>query len=214
MNTYKKYCPHVYLAKTSEVYKKGDVIILTTRHGKENRHIVYNLIYTENGFNYYSIIREDGFNSQKRALKKAEQRKEWADSAERKATEYYEASREGEEFLKLGEPIKIGHHSENRHRNLIERNHRRFGRYVEETKKAEKHIESAENFKLKATEINLSMPESIEYFEFELEKAKAVHEGMKNGNIQRGHSYSLTYAKKRVNEMEDKYKLAVKLWGE
>ena len=214
MNTYKKYCPHVYLAKTSKVYKKGDVIILTTRHGKENRHIVYNLIYTENGFNYYSIIREDGFNSQKRALKKAEQRKEWADSAERKATEYYEASREGEEFLKLGEPIKIGHHSENRHRNLIERNHRRFGRYVEETKKAEKHIESAENFKLKATEINLSMPESIEYFEFELEKAKAVHEGMKNGSIQREHSYSLTYAKKRVNEMEDKYKLAVKLWGE
>jgi len=37
---------------------------------------------------------------------------------------------------------------------------------------------------------------------------------MKNGSIQREHSYSLTYAKKRVNEMEDKYKLAVKLWGE
>ena len=27
------------------------------------------------------------------------------------------------------------------------------------------------------------MPESIEYFEFELEKAKAEHEGIKNGSI-------------------------------
>lgn len=212
MNTYKKYCPHVYLAKTSEVYKKGDVIILTTRHGKENRHIVYNLIYTENGFNYYSIIREDGFNGQKRALKKAEQRKEWAESAERKATEYYEASREGEEFLKLGEPIKIGHHSENRHRNLIERNHRRFGRYVEETKKAEKHIESAENFKLKATEINLSMPESFDFFNSELEKAIERHKFLKENPDKRSHSMELAYANNKVKDLRKKVEIAKRLW--
>lgn len=52
------------------------------------------------------------------------------------------------------------------------------------------------------------------FLEFELEKAKVEHEGIKNGSIPRLHSYSLTYAKKRVNEMEDKYKLAQKLWGE
>jgi hypothetical protein len=40
------------------------------------------------------------------------------------------------------------------------------------------------------------MPESLEYYEYELEKLKARHEGLKNGTIQREHSFSLTYAKK------------------
>ena len=57
------------------------------------------------------------------------------------------------------------------------------------------------------------MPESLEFYEFELEKAKAKHEGLKNGTIPRSHSFSLTYAKKEVNEIEKKLKLAQKLWS-
>ena len=56
------------------------------------------------------------------------------------------------------------------------------------------------------------MPESLEFYEFELEKAKKKHEGLKNGTIERSHSFSLTYAKKAVNELEDKVKLAKRLW--
>ena len=56
------------------------------------------------------------------------------------------------------------------------------------------------------------MPESVDYFEFELEKAKLKHEGMKNGTIEREHSFSLTYAKKEVNEMTSKLELAKRLW--
>jgi hypothetical protein len=57
------------------------------------------------------------------------------------------------------------------------------------------------------------MPESIEFFQFKLEQAKKKHQGMKDGTIERSHSYSLTYAKKEVNEAEKNLKLAVRLWG-
>ena len=57
------------------------------------------------------------------------------------------------------------------------------------------------------------MPESIEYYRDSLEKATAYHEAMKEGKIERSHSYSLTYAKKAVNEAQKNYDIAVKLWG-
>ena len=58
------------------------------------------------------------------------------------------------------------------------------------------------------------MPESIEYFTKRLEKAKEYHKGLKNGTIEKEHSYSLTYAKKLVNELTEKVKIAKLLWGE
>jgi hypothetical protein len=60
----------------------------------------------------YSITRADGYNTQERAKAKAEKYSSYAASAEKKSTEYYEASHEGRDFLALGEPIKVGHHSE------------------------------------------------------------------------------------------------------
>ena len=60
--------------------------------------------------------------------------------------------------------------------------------------------------------MNLSMPECVEFYEFQLEKAQAKHEELKSGTIERGHSFSLTYAKKELNEAENKLKLAKRLW--
>jgi hypothetical protein len=65
----------------------------------------------------------------------------------------------------------------------------------------------------RANDINLSIPESIEYYEHKLEVAKEYHEGLKSGKYARSHSYSLTYAKKDVNEAEKNYNLAKRLWG-
>lgn len=64
MNTYSKYVPNVFLAKCSEKHEKGEVIEVTTKYGKENECIVFNLIYEREGFYYYSIVRADGFNVQ------------------------------------------------------------------------------------------------------------------------------------------------------
>ncbi len=213
-NTYSKYIPNVFLAKCPEMHEKGETIQVTTKYGKENDCIVFNLIGRgKDGEYFYSIVRTDGFNVQEWAKKRAAKLENAALNAEKKSNEYYEASNEGREFLSLGEPIKVGHHSEKRHRALIERNHNRMGKSVEFSKKAEEYKSRVDYWADKASTINLSMPESIEFYEFEVEKAKMKHEGLKNGTIERSHSFSLTYAKKDLNEAEKKLNLAKKLWS-
>lgn len=214
MNTYYKYAPNVFLAKCEEAHQKGEVIIVTTQHGKENECIVHNLIAEARGFYYYSIVRSDGFNAQEWAKRKAEKYSNYASSAEKKGEKYYEASNKDREFLSLGEPIKVGHHSEKGHRKIIEQAWNNMGKYVECEKKAEAHLARAEYWEQRASAINLSMPESIEFYQYKLEKAKEYHEGLKSGKYERSHSYSLTYAKKDVNEAQKNLDLATKLWGE
>lgn len=216
MNTYHKFYPNVFVAKCTEKQQKGDKIILTTKHGKEHECIVFNSLYEAGGFYFYSIVRADGFNVHYFAKRRAERLKTWAAGAEKKADKYYEASQEGKDFLVLAEPIKIGHHSEKRHRALIERNHKRFGKYIEETKKIQEYQERSEYWESRAETItiNLSMPESLEYFEYELEKAKAFHKGLKDGTIERKLSYSTTYANKAVKDLQAKCRIAKMLWGE
>ena len=212
-NTYAKYCPNVFVAKCPVKYEKGEVIPVTTKYGKDNDCIVFNCVGQKDGFYYYSIVRADGFNVQEYAKRKAEKLQGYAATADSKSTAYWNASHEGRDFLALGEPIKVGHHSEKRHRALIERNHNRMSKAVEFTKKAETLESKAEYWKGRENTINLSMPESLEYYEFELEKAKGKHEMYKNNPEKREHSFSLTYAKKEVNEIEKKLQLANKLWA-
>lgn len=212
MNTYSKFVTNVFLAKCSEKHEKGDTIEVITKYGKENESIVFNLIFEKDGFYYYSIVRADGFNVQEWAKQRAERRREWAASAEQKSKEYYNASNKDADFLSLGEPIKVGHHSEARHRKIIEQANNNMGKCVEFSDKAETHESKAKYWEKRANTINLSMPESVEYYEYKLEVAKEYHEGVKSGKYPRSHSYTLTYAKKEVNEMQKNYDLAKKLW--
>ena len=211
---YYKFVPNVFLAKCDEKHERGEEIAVITKRGKENYCIVFNLIFERDGFYYYSIVRSDGFNVQEWAKRRAERRREWAASAERKSDEYYKRSNKDADFLSLGEPIKVGHHSEHRHRKMIEDAWNNMGKSVEFSDKAAEHERLAEYWDSKASTINLSMPESIDFYEHKLEKAKEYHEGLKSGKYPRRHAYSLTYAKKEVNELQKKYELAKKLWGE
>ena len=213
MNTYSKFCPNVFLAKCPETHEKGEVIKIETKYGKENDCIIHNLIYQKDGFFFYSITRADGFNSQKRALAKAQKYNGYASNAEKRSNQYYEASQEGKEFLSLGEPIKVGHHSEKRHRALIERNWNRMGKSVEESKKAEAYESKAEYWERKAKDINLSMPESVEYYQFKLEQVKEKHLFLKSNPDKRPHSMSLQYANKEVKDVEKNIELAMRLWA-
>lgn len=215
MNTYLKYCPNVFVAKCKNEYKKGDVIIITTKYGKEHESEIHNYLdKTRDGFNLYSVTRTDGFNTQERAKNKAEKLNGYASNAETRSVKYYEASKEGRDFLSLGEPIKIGHHSEKRHRKLIERNWNRMSKSVEESEKAEEYKRRAEYWESKTDIINLSMPESLGYYEFKLEEAKKNHQFLKDNPDKRAHSFSLTYANKEVKETQKNLDLAVKLWGD
>lgn len=75
MNTYYKFAPNVFLAKCDEKHEKGETIEVTTKYGKENESIVFNLIFEKDGFYYYSIVRADGFNAQEWAKRRAERRR-------------------------------------------------------------------------------------------------------------------------------------------
>lgn len=213
MNTYSKFCPNVFLAQCTEKHEKGETILVNTKYNKENECIVFNLIYEKNGCFFYSIIRADGFNAQEFAKKKSERLQTARLNAENKSKQFFEASQEGRDFLVLAEPIKIGHHSEKRHRALIERNYNRMTKSVEFSKKADSYESRVEYWEAKTNLINLSMPESIEFYEYKLEKAKIKHDGLKNGTIERSHSFSLTYAKKDVNEAKKNVDLAKRLWA-
>lgn len=214
MNTYYKFAPNVFLAKCEEKHERGEEILVTTKYGKENESIVFNLIFERDGFYYYSIVRADGFNVQEWAKRRAERRREWSVSANKKSHVYFEKSNKDRDFLSLGEPIKIGHHSERRHRKAIADAWRNMGKSVEFSDKATEHEREAEYWDKRDTTINLSMPESIDFYAHKLEEAKEYHEGVKSGKYPREHFYTLTYAKKAVNEAQKNYDLAVKLWGE
>ena len=45
MNTYYKFAPNVFLAKCDAKHEKGETIEVTTKYGKENESIVFNLIF-------------------------------------------------------------------------------------------------------------------------------------------------------------------------
>lgn len=212
MNTYFKFCPNVFLAKCDAKHEKGETILVTTKYGKENESIVFNLVFERDGFYYYSIVRADGFNMQEWARQKAERRKEWAEAAERKSEEYFNKSNKDRDFLSLAEPIKVGHHSEKRHRKAIEDAWNNTGKAVAYSEKAEQHLSKAQYWESRANDINLSMPESVEYYEHKLEQATEYHAGLKSGKYPREHSYSLAYAKKAVNEAKKNFDLAKKLW--
>jgi len=213
MNTYKKYCPNVFVAQCEEKHEKGDKIIVVTKYGKENECIVFNLIAEKDGFYYYSIVRADGFNNQERARNKIEKLNNWADNADKKGDEWREKSNEGKDFLALGEPIKVGHHSEKRHRALIERNWNRMSNAMEEYKKAEAYRERTAYWERMANKIDLSMPESLEFFEAQLEEAKEYHQFLKDNPAERPHGMALSYASKKIKDLKSKYETAVKLWA-
>lgn len=215
MNTYRKYCTNVFVAQCEQEYKKGDYILLTTKYGKEVENEVYNFLgKTKEGMYLYSIIRTDGTNTQTKAAVRAERLENYAVNAEKRSDAYYQASQEGKDFLSLGEPIKIGHHSERRHRRLIERNWERMGKSVAESEKAKDYENRAKYWAEKASKIDLSMPESLNFFEFELEKAKKYHKYLKDNPDARPHSMSLQYANKKIKDLEENISYALRLWGD
>ena len=210
MNRFKKYCPNVWVAECEEQYKKGDIIQLETKYGKEVDCEVYNLILQKGELYYYSVVKIEDKNY---AERKAEKYTNSVNRNYEKSHERYEAAQEGKDFLSLGEPIKVGHHSEGGHRALIERNNARMDKSMEYLKKAEQAEHKAEYWEQKATDITLAMPESIEYFSHKLEKAVEYHKGLKDGTIEKSHSYALTYANKDVKGLKEKVKIAELLWG-
>lgn len=216
INTYTKFCPNVFVAKCEKEHTKGDVIILTTKHGKEIENEVHNYVgKTRDGFFLYSVIRLDGFNAQERAAKKAEKLNQWAGNAAKRSDDYYKKADLSEEAtgIPFGQPILVGHHSERAHRGVIERADSAMRKSIQEGDKAEEYSRRAAYWEGKINDINLSMPESIEFYRFKIEETEKHHQDLKDHPEKRPHSLALTYANKAVKEAKSNYDLAVRLWG-
>lgn len=214
LDTYSKYCANVYLAKCRERHERGDIIKLETQHGDIHEVQIWNFIYEQGHFTYYSVTRTDGYNMQERAKAKAERHAAWAAAAEKRSDEAWDRSQAAVEGLDGGQPILVGHHSEKKHRRAIQKSFDAMDKMVEENKKASLHNYKSAHWKKREREINLSLPESIEYYEFKFEEAEALHKLLKEKPELREHSYSLTYAKNNVNNYRNLVITAKKLWGD
>lgn len=215
-NTYvKTFLPNVFLAVCPEMHEKGDIITMTTKNGREHQVVVFNQVagVRATGNYWYSVVRADGFNYQEFCARRAARYENASANSMKKSDAKWDAAQEGWEFLSLGEPIKVGHHSEERHRALIERNHNRAASAMELQRKAEEQAQRAAYWASKKEDINLSMPESVEYYEFKLEEAKSEHEMLKANPSKRLHAFSLSYAKKHVNALTKQLMWARRLWA-
>ncbi len=210
-NTYHKLCPNVWVLKTNNTYNKGDITTIENKYGKETEVEIYNLINKElQETNYYSFVRIEEKSYYER---KVETQEKYAKKNREQAKKYFEKSEEHKEFLSMGEPIKVGHHSENRHRKICDDAWNNLGKSIKTNALAKKQEAKAEYYNNKAKEITLAMPESLEKFKKDLEQAKEIQKIYKEDKTKRPHSYSLSYANKSVKDLTSKVEIAELLWG-
>ncbi len=93
--------------------------------------------------------------------------KNWAQTRRKKAISITKHQMKVLNFYHLLNLLKIGHHSEKRHRALIERNYKRMAKSVENSDKADQHEQKAKAWEKRSEVIDLSMP-SLQYFSMEL----------------------------------------------
>lgn len=214
MNTYVKYCPNVFVAKCTEEHAKGDEILVTTKYGKENECIVWNKVAERDGFYYYSITRADGYNCQERAKARAEKLKASAQRAEAQATASYERARDATSGIVFGQPILVDHYSARYHMAALKKSDAAMRKSVEMSRKSDDYESRAKYWEERANVVNLSMPESIDYYAFKVEQLTKAHQYLKEHPEARPHSFALTYAKKDLNQAQKDYQTALKLWGD
>ena len=78
-----------------------------------------------------------------RMERRAERRKDWADSRKAKAEQSFGSAQSIASCIPLGQPILVGHHSEKRHRRDLERIDSAMRRGIESEKMASEHLSKA-----------------------------------------------------------------------
>lgn len=108
-------------------------------------------------FRYDNRIVDEAFKARQNNIKykrKAERREAKAKRKEEEISKH-EDSKADKDFLSLCEPVKVGHHSEGRHRKLLEKSWNKMGKRVqlaEEAKEAERKADYWANKKQLTTE--------------------------------------------------------------
>ena len=123
--------------------KVGDVVQVTTRKGKTWEATLTELVGP--GLFATSTTEATPGATRERLERRLEQRESWAESRERKQAAALAAADLSEEKtgIPLGQPILVGHHSERRHRKVIERATAKGFESLEHAKMAGKHNAAA-----------------------------------------------------------------------
>lgn len=211
-NIFKKYTSGVFCMESdNDDFKHLDETIIETKHGKEVDVIVWKKLFTKEGKTYYSVVRADGLNRSEWLKRKAEKKRNSADRQKELSDSYYLKSRKDSEFLSLCEPIKVGHHSENRHRKMIDQANKNMGKCCEADSKAKEYNQKAETLEIKSkTEINIDTPDCIPALVEKIEMLEAKKKAIKDSGVYG--SYQLTNLGAKIRRYKDRFKSAKNLW--
>lgn len=212
-NTFRKYTSGVYcMASACDTLELGDGAEITTRRGKVVPVTVWKRlgVARSDGATLYSVTRDDGFCRKEWMTRKLARQENAATRQERLSDEYSTKSNKDRAFLSLGEPIKIGHHSEKRHRKAIDDAWNNMGKSVEASRKAEKHEDKAATLAARlAREISLDTPESVDLLVERIADLEQTREEIKA----RPHeSYELSNLGANIRRYRKRLETARKLW--
>ena len=88
-----------------------------------------------------------------------------------------------------------------------------MGKCVENSDKAKEHLVKAENLEaMLNSELPLDTPDCLDEIAVRLEKAEELHLFYKDNPEKRPHSFALSYAKNKVNDLTKKLDIAKNLW--
>lgn len=107
---------------------------------------------------------------------------ELAEKNNEKAQQLYNDASKMASMIPFGQPILVGHHSENSDRNYRKKIHNKFEKAFETQDKAKYYESKAESIE-NNTAISSDDPQAIEKLEQELTELKANHEFMKAANV-------------------------------
>ena len=79
-----------------------------------------------------------------RLERKAERRRQWAESQSAKSERRFQSSHAITDAIPMGQPVLVGHHSERSHRNALERSHNHMRAAIDAADKADHHTSKAE----------------------------------------------------------------------
>ena len=176
---FKKYTAGVYCLASETRHERGDEVCVPTRRGKEVEVTIWKHLFSKNGVHYYSYTRNDGINSSERLQTKAEKHRERAEKASTRSDQFQEKANEHKDFLSLAEPIKVGHHSEKRHRRIIEQAQNNASKCIAEMKKASELLDRAEGAEAASEKIFIDTPDCLPRLREKLNKLVAFQEDAK-----------------------------------
>lgn len=213
-NIFKKYTQGVYVMLSDQHgLKNGDQATIETKYGKEIEVTVWKILGKhKDGGSLYSVTRNDGFNRKEWLKSKAERQRNASERQACISEEMHTKSQKDKDFLSLGEPIKVGHHSEGRHRKIIDQAWNNMGKSVKAYDKSNEHSQKALTIEARINkEISLDTPESLHLLEQRIQDLENKRDTIK----QREHaSFELSNIGAKIRRYKQRLSTSRELWDQ